>query len=204
MKLNALRIQNFRRLKNVVIDLEDTITIFVGANNSGKTSATQALDLFINGPREKISIFDFSSDCWSDFTAIGENGFTPELNALPVINLDLWFTVNAQNLHRIRELLPGLEWEDSEIGLRIQFQPKSTEELILHFREARQKVAAYVGIEGDTYHPWPGKLVDYLERELTGEYHFGYYALDRAHFDAGYQENQDFDPKCRYRPVFLY
>ena len=58
MKLNALRIQNFRRLKNVVIDLEDTITIFVGANNSGKTSATQALDLFINGPREKISIFD--------------------------------------------------------------------------------------------------------------------------------------------------
>lgn len=195
MKLNALRIQNFRRLKNVVIDLEDTITIFVGANNSGKTSATQALDLFINGPREKISIFDFSSDCWSDFTAIGENGFTPELNALPVINLDLWFTVNAQNLHRIRELLPGLEWEDSEIGLRIQFQPKSTEELILHFREARQKVAAYVGIEGDTYHPWPGTLVDYLERELTGEYHFGYYALDRAHFDAGYQENQDFDPK---------
>ncbi len=195
MKLNAFRIQNFRRLKNVVVDLEDTITIFVGANNSGKTSATQALDFFINGPREKISIFDFSSDCWANFTAIGENGFTPELNALPVINLDLWFTVNAQNLHRVRELLPGLEWEDSEIGLRIQFQPKSTEELILHFREARQKVAAYVGIEGDTYHPWPGTLVDYLERELTSEYHFGYYALDRSHFDAGYQENEDFDPK---------
>ncbi|MEX3672142.1 AAA family ATPase [Paraburkholderia phenoliruptrix] len=30
--------RNFRRLRNVVIDLASDISIFVGTNNSGKTS----------------------------------------------------------------------------------------------------------------------------------------------------------------------
>ncbi|MCO4086459.1 ATP-binding protein, partial [Pseudomonas aeruginosa] len=41
MKLQAYRLQNYRRLRDVVIELDDEISIFVGANNSGKTSAVQ-------------------------------------------------------------------------------------------------------------------------------------------------------------------
>ncbi|MBU3032159.1 AAA family ATPase [Paracoccus marinaquae] len=40
MKLNSVAIRNFRRLENVQIDFEDQETLFVGPNNSGKTSAT--------------------------------------------------------------------------------------------------------------------------------------------------------------------
>lgn len=36
MKLQAYRLQNYRRLRDVVIELDDEISIFVGANNSGK------------------------------------------------------------------------------------------------------------------------------------------------------------------------
>lgn len=38
MKLQAYRLQNYRRLRDVVIELDDEISIFVGANNSGKAS----------------------------------------------------------------------------------------------------------------------------------------------------------------------
>ncbi len=38
MYLKKLSIRNFRRLNSVVIDLASDISIFVGANNSGKTS----------------------------------------------------------------------------------------------------------------------------------------------------------------------
>ena len=38
MHLKKLAVRNFRRLSNVVIDLASDISIFVGANNSGKTS----------------------------------------------------------------------------------------------------------------------------------------------------------------------
>jgi|GEM_PF-4389010 len=39
MKINCVRIRNFRRLKDVLINFESDISIFVGANNSGKTPA---------------------------------------------------------------------------------------------------------------------------------------------------------------------
>ncbi len=197
MKLNAFHIQNFRRLKDTVIDLEDDISIFVGANNSGKTSATQALDIFVNGAKEKLSIFDFSSDSWNVFTDIGDNSFSVAFPTLPTITVDLWFQVDEPDLHRVSVLLPGLEWEGSEIGLRIQFQPRSTEELLLHFREAKAKAEAYEIPENhdNDYQPWPGTLLSFLEKEINAEYHFGYYALDRDQFDLAYKEGPNFEPK---------
>jgi len=55
MHISALRINNFRRLKNVLLDLAEDISILVGANNSGKTSAAHALQLFVNQSGEKFS-----------------------------------------------------------------------------------------------------------------------------------------------------
>ena len=56
MHINALRIRNFRRLKDVRIDLASDLSIFVGANNSGKTSASAALQLFMAASRERFSV----------------------------------------------------------------------------------------------------------------------------------------------------
>lgn len=47
MKLSAVSIRNFRRLETVAIDIEDKETIFVGPNNSGKTSATAVFRSFL-------------------------------------------------------------------------------------------------------------------------------------------------------------
>jgi len=58
MKLSKAAIRNFRRLENVTIDVEEQETVFVGPNNSGKTSATAIFCAFL-GSRE-FKIHDFS------------------------------------------------------------------------------------------------------------------------------------------------
>jgi predicted ATP-dependent endonuclease of OLD family len=112
MHLSSIRIRNFRRLKNVRVDLDDLISIFVGANNSGKTSATQAIQMFVAGAKEKFTIHDFSADCWHTFDRAGGQFPIPDpVPQLPSISLDIWFTVTDADLHRVIDLLPSLAWE---------------------------------------------------------------------------------------------
>ena len=72
MHIEALRIRNFRRLQDVKIDLESDISIFVGANNSGKTSAAHAIQLFTSNSRERFSIHDFSIESWAMIDGFGD------------------------------------------------------------------------------------------------------------------------------------
>lgn len=43
MHIQHIEVGNFRKLKAVRIDFSETNTVFVGANNSGKTSAMVTL-----------------------------------------------------------------------------------------------------------------------------------------------------------------
>ncbi len=47
LKISFVEVQNFRKLKSIRIDFDGQTTIFVGANNSGKTSAMLALRYFL-------------------------------------------------------------------------------------------------------------------------------------------------------------
>lgn len=47
MKISSIDIKNFRKLKECSIDLNGNETVFVGANNSGKTSAMDAIRKFL-------------------------------------------------------------------------------------------------------------------------------------------------------------
>ena len=47
MKITSVHIRNFRKLKNCRIDFGEKETVFVGANNSGKTSAISAIVWFL-------------------------------------------------------------------------------------------------------------------------------------------------------------
>ena len=43
MRVTSILVQNFRKLLECHIDISEETTLFVGANNSGKTSAMDAL-----------------------------------------------------------------------------------------------------------------------------------------------------------------
>jgi len=61
LRIDFIEIQNFRKLKSTHIDFDDMRTLFVGPNNSGKTSAMVALRTFLLKPGaltlKDISIF---------------------------------------------------------------------------------------------------------------------------------------------------
>src|SRR4051812_30591798 len=72
MRINAVDLQNFRKLKSVRIAFSQQTTLFVGANNSGKTSAMLALGHFLVDPR-RFNTNDFTLANWKLINKIGED-----------------------------------------------------------------------------------------------------------------------------------
>ena len=74
MHIDFVEIANFRKLINVRIGLSKEKTVFVGANNSGKSSAMLALRYFlVERERKNISFNDFSLTHWPAINAMGES-----------------------------------------------------------------------------------------------------------------------------------
>ncbi|NQY84988.1 MAG: AAA family ATPase, partial [Alcanivorax sp.] len=114
MQLSNISIRNFRRLKDVEIDFEGRETLFVGPNNSGKTSATAAVRSFL-GNRD-FKIHDFSMSC-----ILNIDKFDPaQCIDLPSIELDIWFQVDPKSISfgRVFDLATSLSEDFSEIGMR--------------------------------------------------------------------------------------
>ena len=194
MHIETLRIRRFRRLKDVRIDLASDISIFVGANNSGKTSASHALQLFMAASRERFSVHDFSAESWAAMDAFG-NGV--EGAVLPTISLDIWFHVDAPDLHRVVDLLPSLAWEGALVGLRVEFAATDAAILLANFREARERAQANIRPRANgaaDFHPSPRTLREYLADNLRLEYELRYYVLDRAQFGAEFEEPAGYAP----------
>lgn len=117
MKLQKVAIRNFRRLENVMIDIEAKETLFVGPNNSGKTSATAIFRAFLGG--REFKIHDFSVSRVADFDRFAETGDAADL---PEIGLDLWFEIDPNTIAfgRVFTLLPKLS-DFTRVGFRLQF-----------------------------------------------------------------------------------
>ena len=219
MKLQAYRLRNYRRLADVVIELDDKISIFVGSHNSGKTSAVQGLYSLLRGDAKRFELFDFSAKLWAGIDAVGEAspGESDDPKSLPVISLDLWFRVGEEDLVVAMPLLPSTDWDGKCVGLRVSFEPKNPVELVLRFRELREKadaaalaLAEMAAVQNGTdtigatpltaasdYKPWPESLTKYLTKELPNEYTFRYYVLDEREFH-GYREK---DPAYSPLPI---
>jgi predicted ATP-dependent endonuclease of OLD family len=194
--IESFRIENFRRLKDVIVRLDRDTSIFVGANNSGKTSATHVFNLFLGKAKGDFQIYDFSADCWANFES-----FDPDMNdphtELPRIILDLWLSVDDANIHRVVDLLPNLQWTGGLVGVRLTYGPRNGEMLLSNFAEARRNATLPQEQEAATYKPWPQNLTDYLTRRLKSEYEIRYSVLDAAQF------TDDLKPKADYEPYPL-
>jgi predicted ATP-dependent endonuclease of OLD family len=193
MHLKKLAVRNFRRLSNVVIDLASDISIFVGANNSGKTSVGHALQLFTG--RGKFSVHDFSADQWPQIVAFGEGEAGA---ALPSIEIDIWLEIGADDIHRVVDLLPSLAWEGALVGMRIVFAPVDPGATRVRYAEARQRALdAMAPPEGEelAFDPSPRNLQEYLRDKLTDEYALSHFVLDPRRFDAAMVAEAGYQPR---------
>jgi hypothetical protein len=212
MHIETIRIRNFRRLKDARIDLASDISIFVGPNNSGKTSAAHALQLFTSASRDRFSLHDFSSESWEAINAFGQGA---EGTELPTISMDIWFSVQPADLHRVVDLLPSLAWQGNRVGIRVELAASDATALRISFQEARIRArlappqraghaqepaqGAPAPIQGDDgYDPQPRTLCDYLADtagdRLRRDFELRYHVLDTAQFNADLQPAEGYSP----------
>lgn len=173
MKLKSVSIRNFRRLENVEIDIEEKETVFVGPNNSGKTSATTALGLFLSNGTFKIH--DFSVPKIKEIDNFGAQNETQ--NDLPSLELDLWFSIDEDvEYGRVCSLLPSVSSTFQEVGIRLKYSAKDPDDLRYKYR------TAYRSIDGNEYSK---KLSHFLSLpdNLRSHFKMEYFSLEKANDD---------------------
>jgi predicted ATP-dependent endonuclease of OLD family len=195
--LHAYRLRNYRRFKNAKIELGKDISIFVGSNNSGKTSATHAVHAFVSSSKDRLNLYDFSACCWAEFDATGDidlDAGDPAEIKLPNIDIDLWLDVQASDLYLVLSLLPSTSWEGTKVGIRVSLTAKSSFDVVRNYQAAKAKSAELTKDLPASYEPWPRSLTDYLQKELKNEYEFQYFVLDRSQFDEDLNEIGGYTP----------
>ena len=196
MNIVFVEIQNFRKLKSCRVEIASQETILVGANNSGKTSAMDAMILFLKKSRRKdISTTDLTLSNWSHINQIGtqwanaDGDTKPDLTIgqwLPYLpSIDIWLVANDADIHQIIHLLPTLDWTpDQKLGVRLVFAPKDIEKLYKDFQDtyktARDTEPTASSKDNRNLSLWPESMRDYLDRELHRHFDVKVYILDPA------------------------
>lgn len=186
MRIDFVRIKNFRKLKSCRIDFSDRETIFVGANNSGKTSAMDALIAFLQ--KKDFKTQDFTITNWTELKTIAENWVNAEMleeedKSVKLLDpflpsLDLWFNVDVSELRYISHIIPTLDWNGGLIGLRLMLRPKNIESLIAEYILARKKVADLNTKAGKNVELWPTNFWQFCDKKIKDLFEVKSYLLD--------------------------
>lgn len=193
MKIEFIEVQNYRKLKSVHIGLAEKTTLFVGANNSGKTAAMEALGHFLVD-NSRFSVNDFTLSNWSKMNSLAEKWIVDEtlglndlsedfLGLLPT--MDIWIQANKKELHYVNHILPTLEWDGGLIGIRLRYEPRDTQTFLEDFISSRnnaidihQKISEKIDSKKYTIGLWPKNIHEYLARKLTSTFTIKSYSLD--------------------------
>jgi predicted ATP-dependent endonuclease of OLD family len=192
MKIAHVDIQNFRKLRNCRVVFSEQKTVFVGANNSGKTSAMDALILFLKNKCRDFTIRDFTLSIWRNINQIASgwlddgNGGEPDMSQAiwyPYVpTLDVWLDVRDDEVHYVSHIIPTLGWTGGKLGVRLVFEPKDTEELYKTYKLAYESAKETSNARGGTIQLWPKSMRDFLEKDNLLQKHFAImtYILDPA------------------------
>lgn len=210
MRIDHIHIRNFRKLKNCRIDFNIDQTIFVGANNSGKTSAMSAIIWFLKD-QNRFTTREFTLTNWRDINKLANSWvavddetenrdallaslLSPEQWDNLVPSLDLWINVDEKEAYMVYKLIPSLEWKKDLVGVRLRFEPKDIKSLYADFRTASLKVKEIKESpqykDANNVDLFPQNMWDFLNRRgnLNKYFEIKYYVLDSQNIDY---ENPD-------------
>ena len=207
MHIKFVEIANFRKLLSIRVDLAESTTLLVGANNSGKTSATVALRKFLSPRPRDFETHDITLCHWPKINSIGQTwldassmDMTVDLDSqvwgelLPM--LDLWLHVEEDELHYVHNLIPTLDWEAGLLGVRLRLEPKDLSAFYKEFldasadakamKAAAETAAGQMDPDADPTKfaskltVWPSNLIDFLGRRFANHFTVRAYPLDPA------------------------
>ena len=96
MYISQMQIENYRLLKNVTIDFDRALTLFVGKNNTGKTSIMNIIELLLSD-KKNLPFEDYPLDCRKTlyeavkayWESADENPFVAYKNTVPVVSITI-------------------------------------------------------------------------------------------------------------------
>lgn len=188
MKIKFVGIQNFRKLKQCRIPFGDEETLFVGANNSGKTSAIDALINFLDTEKQKrFSVTDFTLSNWSYLNKYAETWGSDSFDDVAGSELhewqrlcpsiDIWLDAGVNEVQKVAHLIPTLKWNGEPLGVRLVYQPKDIEKLRENYLQdfgAANKLT----VSNHDLSLWPRDLKDFLDREIKAHFEIKAFLLD--------------------------
>jgi predicted ATP-dependent endonuclease of OLD family len=193
MHIDAVEIANFRKLKAVRIGLTSETTVLVGANNSGKTSATVAMRYFlVERERSALSLNDFTLSNWPTIDEMGKQWEAakaaqqelPSPEWSPVLPfVDVWLSATKAEAHFVQKLIPTLDWEDGLLGVRLRLEPKGPLQLQRDYLQAREQALNLEKADkasGDKLILWPRSLTEFLQRRFSTHFTVRAFILDPA------------------------
>lgn len=201
MKIAFIDIQNFRKLKCCRVELSKNKTVLVGANNSGKTSAMDALIIFLKKTRHRnLSPTDFTLSNWKNINEIAKNWIgnqnPDELNLgielwqPHVPSIDIWLDVKDEEIHYVSHIIPTLDWAGGKLGVRLIFEPKKDKDLKVEnlykayktaFESAKKTSESRAN--GNALKLWPQTMREFLDKELHNHFSIKAYILDPSKYN---------------------
>ena len=100
MKIDKLKIINYKLFQNVLIEMNDNTNIFVGENDSGKTTILEALAMVLTGKingsniANRLNLDWFNANVRQEFKKSIEKGKTPNL---PAIEIEAYFVASGED-----------------------------------------------------------------------------------------------------------
>ncbi len=184
MKIKSVEIKGFRILEDVVIDFNDTVTLIVGRNNTGKTSLTEIFyKFFSNSSNSKFKFEDFSLCSYAHLnnTEVLYNAFIESKaksesdsivlekekaykGTLPKIELNILLEYNdTDNLSSVSNFIMDLDPKRKDVLISCEYSVSDSEKLVKKFIENKKEFKT---------------LSEYLKKNSSHFYTTMYYAVD--------------------------
>lgn len=128
MYLKSIHIENYRLLRDVTISLDKSLTLFVGKNNTGKTSVMQAIEFMLSGATS-LSFDDYPLECRQKlyeavtdyWCSTFENPIVDFQQTVPVTKVTLDVDYSDNILGNVSEFIIDLNEDVEEAVIQISF-----------------------------------------------------------------------------------
>ena len=156
MRIQNIKVHNFRLLSNVSIGLEEDVTLIVGRNNTGKTSLLEVIKVFLSS-EDKLSFEDFSQSSYRVFKRLYseyKQTLNPDIsegdkkefeetiqNEFPKIQLQIEFEYDRikDSLINLSEFITDLDVNRNDACILLSFESYNSIGLLKAFHNREDK-----------------------------------------------------------------
>lgn len=125
MKIFKIEVGNYRLLKVLTLDLEETLSLVIGKNNTGKTSILSVLDKFLgHSDRNKFTFDDFNIDFKNEIKSIveGEEAIAEDIYVNKGVTLKIYINYTEKdNLANISRVMMDLDPANNVVVLGFEY-----------------------------------------------------------------------------------